>query len=193
MLGIGPPCNILPTLATAHAKCCTGVCPLDQLLPTQSRSPTRSAGLQVSQTAQLQPRQRGPITDFVGKIKLAWRIFFPERPAAVSPKDAVKQRLRMILVADRCGMSPASMTEMKKTICKALDEYVEIESEDRVHVNVTSEPDMGTVYYVAVPVKRVKADQRNFQDMEGSTDGIHMEWDPENPESDPAGRFPYGT
>jgi hypothetical protein len=32
----------------------------------------------------------------------------------------VKRRLRMVLVADRCGMSPASLSEMKKTIVKAL-------------------------------------------------------------------------
>jgi hypothetical protein len=57
---------------------------------------------------------------------------------------------------------------------------------------------MGTVYYVAVPVRRVKPDSR--PPFEGGADGgddadgiISMEWDPENPDSDPSGRFPYGT
>lgn len=32
---------------------------------------------------------------------MAWRIFFPEQPRTLSPKEEGKQRLRMILVADR--------------------------------------------------------------------------------------------
>lgn len=43
--------------------------------------------------------------DFITKLKAAWRIFFPERPRPLSPKDEGKKRLRMILVADRCGES----------------------------------------------------------------------------------------
>lgn len=39
--------------------------------------------------------------DFVTKLKAAWRIFFPEKPRALSPKEEGKKRLRMILVADR--------------------------------------------------------------------------------------------
>jgi hypothetical protein len=35
-------------------------------------------------------------------------------------QEEVKKRLRMVLVADRCGMSPASLSEMKKTIISAL-------------------------------------------------------------------------
>jgi septum formation topological specificity factor MinE len=38
----------------------------------------------------------------------------------LSAKEEVKKRLRMVLVADRCGMSPASLSEMKNTIIKAL-------------------------------------------------------------------------
>jgi hypothetical protein len=38
----------------------------------------------------------------------------------LTPKEEVKRRLRMVLVADRCGMSPASLSEMKRTIVKAL-------------------------------------------------------------------------
>jgi len=42
------------------------------------------------------------------------------RAQSLSPKEEVKKRLKMVLVADRCGMSPASLAEMKKTIVKAL-------------------------------------------------------------------------
>ena len=34
----------------------------------------------------------------------------------MTPKDAGKKRLRMILVADRCGMNQASLFEMKHSI-----------------------------------------------------------------------------
>jgi hypothetical protein len=46
-----------------------------------------------------------PLGDFVRKLRAAWRIFFPSEPASVSPKEAGKNRLRMILVADRCAQS----------------------------------------------------------------------------------------
>lgn len=45
--------------------------------------------------------QLAPDADFVAKIKAAWRIFFPEKPRSLSPKEEGKKRLRMILVADR--------------------------------------------------------------------------------------------
>ena len=46
------------------------------------------------------------------KLRAAWRIFFPVQPAGASPKEEGKNRLRMILVADRwlsrssCDTSP---------------------------------------------------------------------------------------
>jgi hypothetical protein len=39
--------------------------------------------------------------DLITKLKLAWRIFFPDKPKSLSPKEEGKKRLRMILVADR--------------------------------------------------------------------------------------------
>eukprot|EP00899_Mesostigma_viride_P011504 jgi/Mesvir1/20354/Mv19940-RA.1 len=62
----------------------------------------------------------------------------------------------MILIADRCTMSQESMTEMKKSIVNALSGYVEIDREDKVDLSVTMDPDLGTIYSVSVPVKRVK-------------------------------------
>ena len=35
------------------------------------------------------------------QVQLAWRVFFPEQPRSLTPKEEGKQRLRMILVADR--------------------------------------------------------------------------------------------
>ncbi len=43
----------------------------------------------------------GALAEFFHKLRAAWRIFFPERPKTLTPKDEGKRRLRMILVADR--------------------------------------------------------------------------------------------
>ena len=50
-------------------------------------------------------------------------------------------------------MNQASMFEMRHSIVKAVSDFVEIEGEDNVEVNISTEPELGTVYSVAVPVK----------------------------------------
>lgn len=137
------------------------------------------------------PTSDNPVTDFVSKLKLAWNIFFPEKQATMSPKEAGKQRLRMILVADRCGMSPASLSEMKRTIVKALSDFVDIESDADIEVSISTEPQLGTIYCVAIPISRVKPDAKIPAELDG--DGVTLEWDPDNFDSDPSGRFPMGT
>jgi cell division topological specificity factor MinE len=91
--------------------------------------------------------KENPVADFMLKLKLAWNIFFPEAPAGsdVKPKEEAKQRLRMILVADRCGMSPAGLTEMKRNILTAIEEFVDIDSEEQIDVSITTEPEVGGV------------------------------------------------
>ena len=193
------------------------------------------------------------MTSFMTKLKAAWDIFFPEQLPEATPKEEGKQRLRMILVADRCGMSPAGLAEMKvrgrrrgaracapihrparapaapplrrrrpaqpcapglavarsaractppappssscqgasrreprqptesaprppprapagraappqpphaprppqKTILRALEEYVDIECEEQIDVSINVDPSVGTVYCVAVPIRKV--------------------------------------
>jgi cell division topological specificity factor MinE len=134
----------------------------------------------------------GPVKEFVDKLWLAWNIFFPEKPPEVTPKDGAKQRLRMILVADRCGMSPTGLAEMKKNILKALEEFVDIDSEEQIDVSISLEPEVGTIYCVAVPVRRVKPEARAGLEG-GEIDGMAvLEWDPSDKESDPSSRFPMG-
>lgn len=148
------------------------------------KSSPKNAALEVS-----------PVTDFMTKVKLAWRIFFPPQGPTASPKDEVKKRLRMILVADRCGMSPLQMSEMKRSIVHALEDYVDVDNEETVEVSVSTEPDLGTIYCVAVPVKRVRPDQRTDDyDVEmGPIDssGVRMEWEADW-DTNPASRFPMG-
>ena len=98
-----------------------------------------------------------------GKFKAAWNIFFP--PTAVSkPRSAReegKNRLRMILVADRCGMTQSSLYEMKHSIVQVLSDFVEVEGgEDLVDVSVTADGEAGTIYSVSVPVRRIKPSVR---------------------------------
>ena len=181
--------------------------------------------------------------DFSRKLRAAWQIFFPPPPAVTTPKEEGKNRLRMILVADRraclkthmfltcniqaccavlrqnllghactqtgssvsapgahrlsvcacrCGMNAASLFEMKHSIVRAVSEYVDIEAEELVDVNVTMDSDLGTIYSVAVPVRRVKpVAQVPMSDIEA--EGITLTWEPEDENADPSVRFPYGT
>jgi septum formation topological specificity factor MinE len=56
----------------------------------------------------------------------------------------------------RCGMNASSLTEMKSSILKAVSDFVDVEAEDLVDVSITTDPDMGTIYSVSMPVRRVK-------------------------------------
>ncbi len=128
--------------------------------------------------------------DFMTKLKAAWRIFFPEKKS-LSPKEEGKNRLRMILVADRCGMSSDSLVGMRESIVKAMTDYVEIEAEEAVEVNMSMDPEVGTIYSVAVPIKRVRPMLRRGEMAPQATS--NSQWDPQDPDSDPADQFPWGT
>lgn len=133
-----------------------------------------------------------PVVDFVAKFKAAWRIFFPEQQKAMSPKEEGKKRLRMILVADRCGMSPDSISGMRESIVRAVSAYVDIEAEEAVEVNLSMDPELGTIYSVAVPVRRAKAGARAPFGREES-DAAAPQYDPNDFNSDPSDQFPWGT
>lgn len=54
-------------------------------------------------------------------------------------------------------------------------------------------PQVGTVYCVAVPIKRVKPEARIALNEAGDIEGLTFEYDPEDPNSDPSSQFPFGT
>lgn len=98
-----------------------------------------------------------------GKFRAAWNIFFPpsEKSKHRSAREEGKNRLRMILVADRCGMTQSSLYEMKHSIVQVLSDFVEVEGgEDLVDVSVTADGEAGTIYSVSVPVRRIKPSVR---------------------------------
>ena len=156
-----------------------------------------AARLRVSQVAVAPPppqrtKPAGPVNEFVFKVQAAWRIFFPPKPADMTPKDEGKKRLRMILVADRCGMNQSSLFEMKHSIVQVVSEFVEVEGEEMVDVNVSADGEQGTIYTVSVPVRRVKPQARLPLEGDADTDGVTMEWEKDDPDADPSARFPFG-
>jgi hypothetical protein len=73
-------------------------------------------------------------------------------------------------------------------------DFVDIEAEEKIEVTISTEPDIGTVYSVNIPVRRVKPESRfGTSGLDGSiADGITLEWDPSDWNSDPSARFPMG-
>ena len=103
---------------------------------------------------------------FWGKIRTAYRIFFPPSAEETARQEA-KKRLRMILVADRCTMSESSMDEMKMKI-------MDVDEEQEVDVSMNTDEELGTMYAVSIPVKRVKAEY----DAENDAYMVGAQWDP---------------
>ena len=117
---------------------------------------------------------------FKEKLVAAFHIFFPPKVEESSARIEAKKRLRMILVADRCSMTPSSLKDMKKSIVSAISDYVEVDEGSDVDLSVSTHPDLGTIYSVSVPVKRVKG-QFEFDDgfMETEIDGMTLKFEEE--------------
>uniref|UniRef100_A0A7N1A314 Plastid division regulator MinE n=1 Tax=Kalanchoe fedtschenkoi TaxID=63787 RepID=A0A7N1A314_KALFE len=103
---------------------------------------------------------------FLERLNLAWKIMFPS-PAARRSSNAhiAKQRLKMILFSDRCAVSDEAKRRIVKNIVKTLSDFVEIESQEKVQLSVTSDSDVGTVYSVTVPVRRVKPEYQEIEEI----------------------------
>lgn len=119
----------------------------------------------------LKEKQEKNTDSFWGKVKAAFKIFFPPTEEETARLEA-KKRLRMILVADRCAMSGQAMTEMKMRIIEVVSDFVDVDEELGVEVNMSQDPEVqGTMYAVSIPVRRVKP----VFDVENETYG----WDEE--------------
>lgn len=99
---------------------------------------------------------------FMERLARAWAILFPMRSNPSSNASIAKQRLKMILISDRCSVNDDAKRRIVTNIVGALSDFVEIESEDKVQLNVSSDPDLGTVYSVTVPVRRVRPQYQEF-------------------------------
>ncbi|KAM0961604.1 hypothetical protein FF1_020982 [Malus domestica] len=94
---------------------------------------------------------------FFDRLNLAWKILFPSPTSRRSSNaNIAKQRLKMILFSDRCAVSDEAKRLIVNNIVHALSDFVEIESRDKVQLSVSADTDVGTIYSVTVPVRRVK-------------------------------------
>lgn len=50
-----------------------------------------------------------------------------------------------------------------KNIVEALSDFVEIESQDTVQLSLSVDADLGTMYSVTIPVRRVKPEHGTFE------------------------------
>ena len=57
---------------------------------------------------------------------------------------------------------------------------------------MSTDVDMGTIYSVAVPVKRIKPQARVPLGADGVADGVSLAWEAD-PNADASARFPYGV
>ena len=87
-------------------------------------------------------------------------------------------------------MNQTSLAEMKTSIVRALSDFVEVDSPDGVDVKVSTDDGLGTIYSVAVPVRRIKPTAQVAGGVGGAVGGGAWESDPE---ADAADRFPYGV
>lgn len=71
-------------------------------------------------------------------------------------KDIAKQRLRLVLVQDRMGVSPQFMEALKREIIAVLSRYVEID-EQNLEVNLTSH-DASMALVANIPVRSIRRD-----------------------------------
>ncbi|XP_041015649.1 cell division topological specificity factor homolog, chloroplastic-like [Juglans microcarpa x Juglans regia] len=103
---------------------------------------------------------------FLERLNLAWKIMFPS-PASRKSSNAriAKQRLKMILFSDRCAVSDEAKRKIVNNIVQALSDFVEIESQDKVHLSVSTDADLGTIYSVTVPVRRVKPEYQDLDEV----------------------------
>ena len=130
------------------------------------------------------------------RLGAAWGVLFPGGGAgglpgrAPSGREVAKARLRMVLVADRCALSPAAVEEMKAAVVGAMEAFVDVAEEEAVEVSVTQEEALGMVCSVAVPVRKIKATALGRSP--AAAEGPGGQGGEDGPE-DPADRFPFGT
>ena len=138
-----------------------GSLPVRAIASTSGSSVTfaRTRGRSGARARATRERERSPQEDlsFWGKMQLAYRIFFPPSAEDTARMEA-KKRLRMILVADRCTMSESSMDAMKAKILDVVGEFVDVDEEQEVDVSMNTDEELGTMYAVSIPVRRVKAE-----------------------------------
>ncbi|KAG0558618.1 hypothetical protein KC19_10G041200 [Ceratodon purpureus] len=100
--------------------------------------------------------------NFMERLTRAWAVLFPAKSKPSSNREIAKQRLKMILVSDRCSVNDEAKKKIVTNIVGALSDFVEIQSEEKVQIDVISDADLNTVCSVTVPVRRVRPEYQEF-------------------------------
>ena len=77
-------------------------------------------------------------------------------------KDLAKERLRLILVHDRIGVSPEIIGEMKEEIIEVISKHLEIE-EQELEMDLSRE-DNSMALVANIPIKRLNKNKKTDQD-----------------------------
>lgn len=107
---------------------------------------------------------------FLERLNLAWKILFPSSATrSKSNAKIAKQRLKMIIFSDRCAVTDEAKQKIVSNVMNTLSDFVEIDSQDKVQLRVSTDPDSGTIYSITVPVRRVKPEYHDEEDLEDLT------------------------
>ncbi len=70
-------------------------------------------------------------------------------------KDVAKDRLKVVLIHDRCNISPSVMEKIKEDIIKSISKYVDIDVE-RLNLEMAEVEENGrkTALVANIPIKR---------------------------------------
>ena len=92
-----------------------------------------------------------------------------------SDADIARERLRLVLYSDRSELASDVRLGLRQRIIEAISSYVEIESEDDVQLNVSADADLGTVYSITIPVRRVRPEFQGYWSEVGFRDRFYEE------------------
>ncbi|NME94635.1 cell division topological specificity factor MinE [Clostridium cochlearium] len=75
-----------------------------------------------------------------------------------SSKELAKDRLRLILIQDRCSVSPEILDEIRKDIMNVISKYVEIDEQELDIKMTTAEEIEGNspALVASIPIKSMK-------------------------------------
>jgi cell division topological specificity factor len=70
-----------------------------------------------------------------------------------SSKDMAVERLRLVLIHDRAGVSPGLMEALKEDLIQVISKYMDID-EDAMEVNFNSS-ELSAALVASIPIKRI--------------------------------------